>query len=276
MIDIINRISEIFVTGITRAFGWLSPLGVLLVHSLLIGILALLAYAWCSNQAAIKRSKNRLLARLLEIRLFQDSPVLVLGSFFRTIGGTFVYMKDSLKPMLVMLPVVVLWITQLAGYFEWRPLRPGETVTVSAALEKGKSPTASPATIEVPAGIKVETEAMRSLKDGEVAWRLKAEQETAGVMKITAAGATEEKEIVVSSGLAQASPQRQKNGFWLKLYYPFEPSLPADSAFAELRIKNYPHRELKVFGYEMHWLIILLIASILFGFALKKPFKVEF
>lgn len=279
MLDLINRISEIIVSSITRLFAWTGPLGVLLIHALLMGVLALAAYALVSNQVAIKRTKNRLIARLLEIRLFQDDPVAVVGSFFRVIGGTAVYMKDSLKPLLIMLPIVVLWIIQLAGYFEWRPLRPGETVTVAAKLEKGKSPTAAKESIELPVGIVLEEgkkEATRSLKDNELAWALKAEKEVVGVLKITAAGTTLEKEIAVSNSLAQVSPQRLRDGFWLRLYYPYESALPAGSPITEVRITNYPNRQIKILGVEMHWIIILLVASILFGFALKKPFKVEF
>lgn len=276
MIDLVNRTSEVFVTGITRLFGWLPPLGVLLVHSLLIGVLALIAYALVSNQAAIRRTKNRLTARLLEIRLFQDDPLAVLGAFFRVLGGTCVYLKDSLKPMLILLPVVVLWITQLAGYFEWRPLKPGESVEIAATLEKGRDVMNPPAVLHVPPGLKIETPAFRSFKDNEIAWRVLAQQEAAGAVRIEAAGDSVEKEIAVSTALVQASPKRVKTGFWTKLYYPFEPSLSPGSAFTEVRIHSYPNRQLKVFGWEVHWLIILLAASILFGFALKKPFKVEF
>jgi hypothetical protein len=241
----------------------------------LIGVLALAAYALVSNQAAIKRVKHRLTARLLEIRLFQDDPLAVLGSFLRVLGGTCVYVKDSLKPMLVLLPVVVLWITQLAGFFEWRPLQVGERAVVVARAAKGADTLGQPATLEAPAGIKVETAAFRSPRDNEIAWRVVAEQETRGALRITAAGATVEKEIAASSTLAQASPQRTRDGFWTKLYYPFEKSLPADGALTEVRV-TYPARTLKVLGFEVHWLVYLLVASILAGFALKKPFKVEF
>lgn len=276
MIDVINRISEIIVSGINGLFSWLPPLGVLLVHALLMGILALSAYALVSNQAVIKRTKNRLLARVLEIRLFQDDPVAVIGSFFRVLGGTVLYMVASLKPLIVMLPIVILWITQLAGYFEWRPLRAGETATVVAKMEKGADIMAAKATLTVPEGLTVETDAMRSLKDGELAWRIVAGGEAGGVMKITAGNARAEKEIAAGSGkLRQVSPVRLKTGFWDKVYYPYESSLPADGQFSEIRV-SYPVAQMKVFGHDMHWLIVLLIASIIFGFALKKPFKVEF
>lgn len=276
MIDIVNRISEIIVTGINRIFGWLPPSGVLLVHGLLMGVLALSVYALVSNQASIKRTKNRLLARVLEIRLFQDDPLAVVGSFFRVLGGTFLYMKDSLMPLFVMLPIVVLWITQLAGWFEWRPLRPGETTVVAVKMEKGTDISSGTPRLIVPAGMTVETDAFRSLKDNEVVWRVKADAPVSGEMKIDVAGASIEKEIAVaSSGLAQVSPKRLKTGFWEKVYYPYEASLPADKKFSEIRV-TYPQGQVKIFGMEMNWLILLLIASIVFGFALKKPFKVEF
>ncbi len=276
MIDVINRISEVIVSGINGLFSWLPPIGVLLVHALLMGILALAAYALVSNQAVIKRTKNRLLARVLEIRLFQDDPLAVTGSFMRVLGGTVLYMTASLKPLIVMLPIVVLWITQLAGWFEWRPLRAGESTVVVAKMQKGTDIMTGSATLSVPAGLTVETEAMRSLKDNEIVWRVKADGAASGAMMITAGGSSAEKEIAaVTGGLAQVSPKRLKTGFWEKAYYPYEVPLAADGPFTEIRV-SYPVAQIKVFGQEMNWLIILLIASILFGFALKKPFKVEF
>jgi len=213
---------------------------------------------------------------VLEIRLFQDDPLAVVGSFFRVLGGTFLYMKDSLMPLFVMLPIVVLWITQLAGWFEWRPLRPGETTIVAVKMEKGTDISSGTPTLIVPAGMTVETEPFRSLKDNEVVWRVKADAPASGEMRIDVAGASIEKEIAVaSSGLAQVSPKRLKTGFWEKVYYPYETSLPADKKFSEIRV-TYPQGQVKIFGMEMNWLILLLIASIVFGFALKKPFKVEF
>jgi hypothetical protein len=276
MIDVINRISEFIVTGINRLFGWLPPIGVLLVHGLLMGVLALSVYALVSNQASIKRTKSRLLARVLEIRLFQDDPLAVIGSFFRVLGGTFLYMKDSLMPLVVMLPIVVLWITQLAGFYEWRPLRAGETTVVAVKMEKGTDISSGTPKLSVPAGMTVETEAFRSLKDNEVVWRVKADAAATGTLKIDVAGESAEKEVAAASGgLVQVSPKRLKTGFWEKVYYPYEASLPADKKFSEIRV-TYPQGQIKIFGIEMNWLIILLIASILFGFALKKPFKVEF
>ena len=267
MIDLANRISEIIVTGINRLFGWLPPLGVLLIHALLMGVLALAVYALVSNQASIKRTKNR---------LFQDDPLAVMGSFFRVLGGTCLYMKDSLMPLVVMLPIVVLWITQLAGWFEWRPLRPGETTVVAAKMEKGTDITAGAPALSVPAGLIVETPAFRALKDNEVVWRVKAQGAASGAMKIDVGGASAEKEVAAAgAGLAQVSPKRLKSGFWEKVYYPYEAPLQADGPFSEIRV-IYPVAQMKVLGFEMHWLIVLLIASIIFGFALKKPFKVEF
>ncbi len=115
----LNQITGAIFGGLTRLLSGLPDWVVLTVHGTLLAVLALFAYALFSNQAAIKRTKNRLMARLLEIRLFQDDPLLVLASFGRVLTGIVVYMKDSLKPLIVMLPIVVLWIAQLAGWFEW-------------------------------------------------------------------------------------------------------------------------------------------------------------
>src|SRR5882757_5139359 len=94
---ILNQITGAIFGGLTRLMSGLPDWLVLTVHGALLAVLALVAYALFSNQAAIKRTKNRLMARLLEIRLFQDDPLIVLGAFGRVLTGTVLYMKDSLK-----------------------------------------------------------------------------------------------------------------------------------------------------------------------------------
>lgn len=275
MIDGLNRITGAFVGGVNGALRGASPAVVLLVHSLLIAVLAVAVYAWVSNQRTIKVTRNRMIARLLEIRLFGDDPISVLGSFGRVLVATGAYLTASLKPMLFILPIAVLWIGQLAGWFEWRPLSSGESVVVSMKLREEVSPIAQPVSLRVPAEFIVETPAFRSLDSNEVAWRVKAVRAARGMMKCSAGNVTVEKEITASDSFAGVSPKRVGDGFWDRVLWPAEKSLAKDSAISEVRV-DYPRRSVRFFGFEINWLIALTVASILLALVVKKPFGVEF
>ncbi len=275
MMDGVNRFTGALVGGVNGLLGGASPAVVLLVHSLLIAVLAVAVYALVSNQRTIKTTRNRMIARLLEIRLFGDDPISVLGSFGRVLTATGLYIAASLKPLVVLLPVVVLWIGQLSGWFEWRPLAKGESVVVSMKLKDGISPVAQPATLQVPADFLVETPAFRSVHTNEVAWRVKALQPGSGTMQCAAGDATVEKEITASSALRKVSPKRTGDHFWDRVLFPGEDALAKDSAVSEVRV-DYPRRSLRFFGYEINWLVAIFVASIAFALVVKRPFRVEF
>jgi hypothetical protein len=275
---VLNQITGAIFGGLTRLLAGLPDWVVLTVHGALLAVLALFAYALFSNQASIKRTKNRLMARLLEIRLFQDDPILTLRAFGRVLTGIVVYMKDSLKPLFVMLPIVVLWIAQLAGWFEWRPLNKGESVVVKAALQPDTKISGQVAALEVPKGFEIETPAFHSTANNEVLWRLKATDSGSGPMVLKVADHSAEMPIVSDGNrLAEVAPRKLGAGssFWDKVFYPMDRPLASDSVFREITI-DYPERTLKIMGFEINWLVWLLLVSIILGFVLKKPFGVEF
>jgi uncharacterized membrane protein (DUF106 family) len=273
----VNAITGAIFGGLTRLLAALPDWLVLTVHGALMGIVALVAYAMFSNQASIKRTKSRLMARVLEIRLFQDDPLLVLRAFGRVLTGTAAYMKDSLMPMFVMLPLVVLWIAQLAGWFEWRPLNIGETVVVKAALKPETKVAGQPTSLDAPKGIDIETPAFHSSAGNEVLWRLKASADASGPLVVKVAGDTAEIPIVSGHRLAEVAPRKlgSSSSFWDRLLYPMDKPLAANSVFKEISIE-YPERSLMIAGIEVNWLVWLLLVSIILGFVLKKPLGIEF
>lgn len=275
MMDGLNRFTGALVGGVNGLLGGASPAVVLLVHSLLIAVLTVAVYALVSNQRTIRTTRNRMIARLLEIRLFGDDPISVLGSFRRVLTATGIYIVASLKPLLLLLPIVVLWIGQLSGWFEWRPLEKGESVVVSMKLREGISPVAQPATLQVPGEFVVETPAFRSVHRNEVAWRVKAVQAGGGIMRCSAGDAMVEKEITASASMKKVSPKRVENRFWDRVLFPGEESLAKDSPISEVRV-DYPRRSVRFFGHEINWLVAIFLASLAFALVVKRPFGVEF
>lgn len=275
MIDLLNRTAALLVDSLTQSMQSLPPWAVLLAHALLIALAALAAYALIADRAALLRSRNRMIARVLEIRLLQDDPLGVLTSFGRVIGGTMVYLQASLKPLLLLLPVVLLWVAQLAGWFEWRPLAPGEAAVVTVVLKPGTNPRGRPAALTVPAGFAVETPAFRSPAGNELAWRIRALQPSRGVLRLGIGDLVEEKDLSAGRSFSRVSPARTGGGLWQRILRPGESPLRTEGVIAEIRI-DYPRRPLRILGRDVNWIVVLVASSILFALALKKPFRVEF
>ena len=82
-------------------FSSLDPIYGLAAVSLLTSILMVLIFRYTSNQAGIKKVKDRIKAHLLAIRLFQDQIGVVLRTHGQMLGSAFTYMGYSLKPLAV-------------------------------------------------------------------------------------------------------------------------------------------------------------------------------
>jgi hypothetical protein len=67
---------------------------------------------------------------------------------------------------------------------------------------------------------------------------------------------------------------RHASGFWDSLLYPGEAAIPPASLFSSVQVCYAPSL-MKIFGYEVHWIIVYLVLSIFFGLALKGVCKVE-
>ena len=74
----------------------------LLVWPVLAGVVALLVYKKISDQAGIRRAKDRIMVHLLEVVLYRDDLVGVLKSTARALAYNVVYLAHNVLPLLVM------------------------------------------------------------------------------------------------------------------------------------------------------------------------------
>ncbi len=69
------------------------------------------------------------------------------------------------------------------------------------------------------------------------------------------------------------SPDRLAASFVNQLLYPAEPSLPRDSGIEKIGL-TYPIRDVWFFFWRTHWIIVVLILSIVFALILRGPMGV--
>jgi len=247
----------------------MSPLLIVVVLSIVIGLLMIVLFGYTSDQKAIGIAKDRLKAHLLAVRLYRDQLHVVMGSYGKVLGGTGRYLKLAFKPLLyVIIPItlMIVWLDRSLGLTAIQtntPFLMTAHVNDPQALEN--------VTIDLPPGIEASAPPVHVSAENEVVWRLVATQEGSYDVKIAAGGQTVTKSVRVTPELAQVSPERWRDHFWQRMFSSGESALPQNSAVESI-IVDYPERNipLGVAGYEMNWIWLFFILSMIAGFIFKE------
>jgi uncharacterized membrane protein (DUF106 family) len=272
---IVNLVFGGMVGAVLWPFRGLSPWFGMIAVSLVTAGLMLEVYKHTSNQAAIRRAKDRIKAHLLEMRLYKDNMRVTLAAQGAIVKANLAYMAANLKPLAVMIVPLVLVLAQLSLWYDRAPLRPGEETLVKATLETSADPVTAGLALETPPGLEITAPAVRIPDLHEVVWRVRALAPGAGRLVVRAGDAAIEKTVAVGGGpMAKVSALASRGSIWKQVLYPGEPALPSGQAVRSIEIL-YPAKTLSAFGLNVHWLIAYLILSIAFGFAFKGVFKVE-
>jgi len=251
-----------------------SPMVSLVLVSLAVSVLMLVVFKRTSDQTALAAVKRKIHAGLFEIRLFNDDLRAILRAQGEILRHNLTYFRLSLWPMVYLLPPLVLVIAQLQFHYGYEGLRPGQQAVLTVDLDPAAGTGARPAAaLELPDGLKAETEAVWIKADSQLLWRLVAEREGDYEVGLDIVGARVTKSVRVTPRTVRLSPERVDSGLLSQLLYPAEPPLPSGSPVRAIHL-SYPYREVSVLGYGMHWMIPFFVLSIAFAFALRGVFKV--
>lgn len=257
-------------------FAGLPPIVSLVVVSLPTAMLMLVVFKHTSDQAALAAVKRHIHAGLFEIRLFSDDLRAIFRAQGEILRHNLTYLRLSLAPMVWILPPLVLVMGQLQFHYGYEGLRPTEATVLRVDLKPetvaaGERPRA---VLDLPLGLRAQTEDIWLPAESQFAWRLAAEREGDFEVGVSINGAPPvTKTVRVTRDVVRLSPVRVDTGFLSQLIYPAEPPVPADSSIREIHI-GYRDRDISVLGFEMHWLIPFFALSIAFAFALRGKFGV--
>jgi len=264
--------------------GWLGPIGVTVVVSVVTGVLFILAFPHISLQGGIRRIKDRIKANMLAIRLFQDDLPTVARSTGGALGWNFAYIGMNLLPMVFLAgPFMVVWF-QLNALYAYQPLQPGQRQMVVVELAPGVDPLA------------VRLREPEAGPDGGPAWRvsrgpvhtdsglvfeIETLQEGVYEIALESGGETVTKELAVGirprrlARLRTSAPLAEMAAGQDALVWFGEPVLPASSFVRVVRL-DYPQADAGPLGDgEIGLMMIYLVVSLAVGFALKGPLGVE-
>ena len=107
------------------SLSWLtSPLAIVIVVSLVVGLLMVVLFGYTSDQKAIGIAKDQLKAHLLAVRLYRDQIPVVMGSYGKILRGTGRYLKLAFKPLLYVIIPITLLMVQIDRYLGATPIPP--------------------------------------------------------------------------------------------------------------------------------------------------------
>jgi len=271
----INAILRTLVDGLLYPFRDLSPLVGLTVVSLLTAMGLLIVFKHTSNQKALEDVKQKIHAGLFEIRLYNDDFRAIMRAQAGILRANLTYMRYSMAPMIWTLPPLVLLIAQLQFHYGYAGLTPGQEVLLKVEFSEGAygGNEKPPVTVTTPEGLKLDDLAVWIPTLGEMAWRLTAAAPGDYELEIrNGAEAAATKTVRVADNVVRRSPFKVR-GVLNELIYPAEPSLPQGGAIEAITV-TYPEADVDVFGFELHWMIVYFVLSMVFAFILRGPFGV--
>ncbi len=259
--------------GLLYPFRGLPPVVGLSVLSLLTAVVLLLVFKKTSDQQGLEAVKRRIQGALFEIRLFNADLRAILRAQREILRNNLTYLRHSAVPMLWTLPPLVLVMAQLQFHYGYRGLDVGSRVLLKVAYREGDVPESKPQLqVVAPPGLRVESPPVWIPSLRELAWNLVAEE--AGDYEIHFSAGQEgiTKTVRVTDAIVRRSPIRV-SGFLAELVYPAERPLPRDSPFESIEV-IYPDAYVSAFGWDLHWMIVYFLLSIVFVFTLRKPLGV--
>jgi len=255
-------------------FKRIDPIWALLAVSLVTTFIFLEVFRRATHSTKLQEAKNGMQARLLEVRLFKDSPSIVLAALVGMLACNLRYLKHSLKPTLVMLPPLVVLMIHLDAWFGYAPLRPGQAALVRVKLLGSAQQALDEVSLEAAAGLAIETPSLRIPQEKEISWVVRPSRTGRYRLSVRGAGNTAQKTIVVSDGgWDRVAPRVVTAGFWNQWTHPGEASLPQDGPIEWVEV-SYPGRSLALLGWETHWLVLFFVFACVLGFVGSKLLRV--
>jgi hypothetical protein len=270
VVDIINT----FFALLFYPLRYVPPVWGLIVISLLTGLVMLMVFRFTSNQTAIKAVRDKISGHILEIRLYKDSPRVIILAMGKILRYNLTYLRYALIPLLVVIIPVMLIVVQLNYRYAYRPYVVGESFVVKVRLPEGNLDSDLRPTLMVPVGLRIETPSLYIHNQDEVDWRVGTRAEGKHELLVQLGTKQVRKSLQVGRGLGLLSPSRAAKTFLGFLLSPAEQPLPSGSPIQSIEV-NYPKRALSIFGLHIHWLVLFIVLSVLFGFAVKRPLGVE-
>lgn len=249
-----------------------SPLAIVIVLSLVVGLLMVLLFGYTSNQKAIKVAKDQLKAHLLAVRLYQDQLPVVLRTYGRIIFGTGRYIRLAFMPLLYVIIPITLLVVQVDRYLGSTPMQTAQPFLVK--VKTGTPDALNDVALELPADLTNSAPAVHVPADNEVVWRVVAQRDGLYDINVVSGGQTYSKKVVISGEVKRLSEERMRDHFWERIFVSGESALPGNSPIESIAVTYLP-RNINFAWLEWNWIVLFFVLSMVAGFVFKEILGIE-
>jgi hypothetical protein len=224
----------------------------LVLVSVLAGVAMVYVFRCWSDQDALRGTTNRMLAHLMEFRLFIDEPALVMRAQRELFIENWRLLRLLVRPSLILIIPSIVLLAQMDACYGRAPLRIGHAAVVTVHLKDLGGPDAAGIVLKAPAAITVETPAVRVPRLNQMSWRVRPIASASGELQVVGPERVVTKSIAAGQGIHYLSERRSLREFFLHLS---EPPL-VDSSITSIEVL-YPSATI----LHLHWLVWFLLIS---------------
>ncbi len=250
----------------------INPIWGILSISIFVGIFSALLYRFTANQKAIKKVNNKIKAHMLELIIFDYSPVLILTAMFNIFKNLFIYLRYSLKPIILIIIPVIIVLIQLHFIYDYSPLKPGDRAVVTLELQDNILD--KDIKLHTSDNIKIASSPVHIIEKNEISWKILIKEYGIGTLNFNVDSKIYEKDIIASNKKIKVTPFSISGGFFMQLKNIGSTFLPDDGVIKSISVV-YPKSSLNISGWNIHWLVIFLILSLFSGTVIMKIFGIQ-
>lgn len=152
----------------------------MILLSVIYGVIAVLVFRRFTDRRAIRRSVNQILAHVMELGLFLDSPGLVLRAQRDLLRENLHFLRIVMLPSVILALLFAVLYAPMSAIYGRAPLPVGEASVVTIQMKDAAMP---PVQLEAPDGIVVETPGVRILRDRQISWLVRPTRPGSGDLK---------------------------------------------------------------------------------------------
>jgi hypothetical protein len=240
----------------------LGAFAVTTVFGVVTGIAILYVVKWCTPAGWVDRGRRQIAGAIYEVRLFLDSPLIIIKAQGRLLAGTGLYLA-ALAPALVAmtLPMGLLYL-QLDLRYGVAPVAVGESVVVSVEASGPLDDVA----LEVGEWGRLTAPAVRDRDGGVVYYRLVVDEPGVWTAHVRVGSEVYDKRVQAAPGTS--SPVRTSG---LAMWWAETDEAPLDGRVSAVVI-DQQDMTTDVLGMAW-WLYWLLLATVV-ALVLRKPLRV--
>jgi hypothetical protein len=275
LIDSVILINRFFSLTVGTSLHFISVFPYWISLSLVSGLAGLVfipVFKYFSNQRAVSMARDMIAADLLAIRIFKDNPAVMIRAQGRIFIASLRLLWYTLPSLLIMILPVSFLLTQMSGWYQFRPLQIGEPAMVIVKTHFDRDQPLSDIHLETPAGLEILAGPVRIETQNELVWKIVGLGNGSYPLYFRISGGVITKKLAVGHNSFPVSIRIPERALGEVLLYPSEPP-PAKGMVIRSISVTYGDPFVDPLA-RFDWLVVFSLVSLLVFLVFKRFFRV--